>query len=152
MPQVTLKTHKDINRAINWFDRNATKALYSGEVVLILDRPGRTKDQNDKAWPMYRDFEPIKFNEKYWKAEDWKCFLLSAFNKEMPAVGLYGEPVSMGLSTSRLSKKRFSEFIEFIYSEGSQRGVIWSDPAMKFYQEICEHEKQKTKPKTKKVA
>jgi hypothetical protein len=73
---------------------------------------------------------------KKWKAEEWKCFLVSAFNDEVPAIGLRGEPVSLGLSTSKIGKRRFSDFIEFIYSEGSEMGVKWSEPSLAYYEEI----------------
>lgn len=126
----------EINELLNWVDLNCTKGLKAGPVVITLGREERTSRQNDKAWPMYRDFEQIEFNGRKWKDWQWKNFLISAFNQEMPAVGLLGEPVSMTQSTSGLSKKRFAEFIEFIYAEGSNRGVAWSEPAMVFYESI----------------
>lgn len=136
MPEYTMYKVEDMDRAFRWADQSITKALPAGPVVMKLCRELRTPEQNDKLWPMCRDFEPIEFNGKKWKAENWKCFLLSAFNGEMPAVGLLGEPVSMSLSTSKLSKKRFAELVEFIYATGSDRGVVWSDPALKAYEEL----------------
>ncbi len=136
-PEKTVTEHVQINKLLDWVDRNVTKALYSGPVVVSLGREGRSTLQNDKAWPMYRCFEPVLFNGRYWKEWQWKNFLMSAFNQEVPPVGFYGEPVPMCLSTSKMSKKRFSEFIEFVYAAGSERDVVWSDPAIKFYQENC---------------
>ena len=52
--------------------------------------------------------------------------------------GLLGEPVSMSLSSSGMSKKEFAELIEFIYSEGSTRGgVRWSEKAHSIYEEYA---------------
>lgn len=133
-----IREHIEINELLNWVDDMCTKALKGGTVVVTLGREERTGKQNDKAWPMYRDFEPIEFNGRTWKDWQWKNFLISAFNQEMPAVGLLGEPVSMTKSTSGLSKKRFIEFIEFIYAEGSNRGVRWSEPSLKAYEEYRE--------------
>ena len=47
--------------------------------------------------------------------------------------GLYGGGVAVGASTSKMSKKKFSEFVEFIYSEGTERGVMWSEPSLDTY-------------------
>jgi hypothetical protein len=132
----TVKGFSQFGDAVDWVRRNMQKGLEAGPVVITLGREERSSKQNDKAWPMYRDFEPILFNGRHWKAEQWKNFLMSAFNQEMPAIGLLGEPVSMTRSTSSLSKKRFAEFIEFIYAEGSNRGVRWSEPALEFYESI----------------
>jgi hypothetical protein len=136
MPEFKIETPSDIDRAFVWADGLITKALQAGTVVMELRRETRTKEQNDKAWPMFRDFEPITFMDKKWKAEEWKCFLVSAFNDEVPAIGLRGEPVSLGLSTSKIGKRRFSDFIEFIYAEGSEMGVKWSEPSLAYYEEI----------------
>lgn len=135
MASITITETTQIDAALRWVDRNTTSGLCDGPVVVTLGRESRTLDQNAKLWPMLNDFRPIVFNEKTWSAEQWKAFIMSAFNMEMPAVGLNGEPVSMGLSTKKLSKKRFSELIEFIYAAGSDRGVKWSEPAMKVYEE-----------------
>lgn len=132
----TVNDYASFGNAVEWVRRNLQKGLESGPVVITLGREERTSRQNDKAWPMYRDFEQIEFNGRKWKDWQWKNFLISAFNQEMPAVGLLGEPVSMTQSTSGLSKKRFAEFIEFIYATGSDRGVKWSEPAMVFYESV----------------
>jgi hypothetical protein len=136
MPEFKIETPSDIDRAFVWADGLITKALQAGTVVMELRRETRTKEQNDKAWPMFRDFEPIIFMGKKWKSEEWKCFLVSAFNNEVPATGLRGEPVSLGLSTSKVGKRRFSDFIEFIYAEGSEMGVKWSEPSLAYYEEM----------------
>ena len=102
-------------------------------------KPGDSgqRSKTTSRGPMYRCFEPVLFNGQLWKDKHWKNFLLSAFNDEIPAVGFNGEPVPMNLSTSNMSKRRFSEFIEFVYAAGAERDVSWSDPAIKFYEETC---------------
>jgi hypothetical protein len=137
MPSITVKDVREIDAALRWADRNTTSGLSGGPVVITLGREPRNNDQNAKLWAMLKDFTPIEFNGRKWDAESWKAFILSAFNQEMPAVGLNGEPVSMGLSSSKLSKKRFAELIEFIYATGSDRGVKWSEPALAAYKECA---------------
>jgi hypothetical protein len=130
MPEFKIETPSDIDRAFIWADGLITKALQAGTVVMELRRETRTKEQNDKA----SRIELSGRND--WSDEAWKCFLISAFNNEVPAIGLRGEPVSLGLSTSKIGKRRFSDFIEFIYSEGSEMGVKWSEPSLAYYQEL----------------
>jgi hypothetical protein len=36
-----------------------------------------------------------------------------------------------------MGKKEFAELIEFIYSEGSRRGVTWSEKAYSIYEEYA---------------
>jgi hypothetical protein len=121
-----------------WLFSMITRAIVAGPVIITLGRETRTKEQNRKLWPMCTDFEPVLFNGRLWKKEDWKCFLISAFRKEMPVVGLLGEPVSISLKTSSMGKKDFSEFIEFIYSEGARWGVVWSEQSLEVYEEYRE--------------
>lgn len=132
-----------INRLLEWVDKSVTAGMKTGDVQVSIDRPERSLDQNRKGWAMFRDFEPIEFNGRRWNSEAWKCFLASAFNQEMPAVGLMGEPVTIGTSTSRMTKERYREFIEFIYAAGSERGVRWSEPALSHYNEIVNLERVK---------
>lgn len=137
MPEFEIENITDIDKAFRWADPLIAKALKAGKVIMELRREIRSDEQNDKAWPMYRDFSRhAVLGGKKWKDEDWKSFLMSAFNNELPAVGLLGEPVMLGLSTKRLSKKRFSEFIEFIYAAGAEYKVVWSEPSLAFYEEM----------------
>ncbi len=43
--------------------------------------------------------------------------------------GIYGEPINLGRSTSKLSKELFSELIELILCFGAENGVVFRDPA-----------------------
>ena len=126
-----------IDKFFNWADPLITRALAAGDVIITLGRESRSNDQNAKLWAMCKDFETVEFNGRNWNQEAWKCFLLSAFRHEMPCVGLLGEPVSMSLSSSNMGKKEFADLIEFIYSEGSRRGVMWSEKANSIYQEYA---------------
>lgn len=145
MPSMIIKdsTPEKLYKLGEWVSRNTIKALPAGEVEVTLSRPNRSPEQNKKSWAMYTDFQQIEFNGRRWTKEDWKCFLESAFNKEMPAVGLCGEPVTLTKGTSKMSKKRFAEYVEFIYAEGTNRGVVWSDPSVELYKEYVKIEASK---------
>jgi hypothetical protein len=140
MTSRTIKEHSEINVLLNAVDFACTKALYSGPVEVVIQRPKdpRSLSQNKKLWALCGDFTASKIEiggRHNWTPEDWKCFLMSAFNSEMPVFGLNGEPVMLGLSTSKLSKKRFSELVEFIHATGSDKGVRWSEPSILIYEQ-----------------
>jgi hypothetical protein len=99
----------------------------------------RTEAQNRKMWPMLRDIsEQILWDGEYLKPEEWKDLLTAVFKDAKIVAGLYGGFVAVGLSTSRFTKKQFSDFIEFMYSEGAERGVTWSEEARDIYSQYRE--------------
>ena len=62
-------------------------------------------------------------------SDDWKDVLTAGFNREhlRIAQGLDSGVVLLGLRTSNFSKRRFSEFIEFLYATGVERGVEFEE-------------------------
>ena len=57
------------------------------------------------------------------------------FDPQNMVIGINGEVVNLNYSTSELNRDQFSEFIELIYSQGTEWGIVWSDPALKAYEE-----------------
>ena len=120
---------------------NAIRAVKQApqDHIVMIKGPTRTLDQNRLLWALCGDLaKQAEFQGKRWTSEDWKVFLMSAWRNEVPTVGLNGEPVTLHTSTRNLSKKAFSEFIEFIYATGSDFNVIWSDPTLEQYQNYRE--------------
>ena len=104
-----------------------------GALVTISDEP-RTHEQNRKLWPLLKDVsEQILWDGEHLTPEEWKDLLSAAFKSAKIVSGLYGGGVAVGTSTSKMGKKKFSEFIEFIYAEGAERGVLWSEPSLDTY-------------------
>jgi hypothetical protein len=93
----------------------------------------RTTDQNRKMWPLLEEVAAqTTLNGVQYDAEDWKIILLSGLNKsrklEMKVVkGIYGEPVNLGRSSSKLDKDLFSDLIELILAYGAEHGVIFKE-------------------------
>jgi hypothetical protein len=93
----------------------------------------RTTDQNRKMWPLLEEVaEQATLNGVQYDAEDWKIIFLSGLNKsrklEMKVVkGIYGEPVNLGRSSSKLDKELFSELIELIQWYGATHGVVFKE-------------------------
>lgn len=62
---------------------------------------------------------------------NWKSVLTAGFQQEMSmAQGVSGGTVMVGARTSKFSKRRMGEFLEFCNAFGSEKGVRWSDKAL----------------------
>lgn len=92
--------------------------------------PGRSLDQNSMLWPLLECFSkqllwPVNGEMVKLEPDEWKDILTAAFRQETVrlAMGLSGGMVMLGLRTSKMSKRDFSEFIEFILATAAQRGV-----------------------------
>ncbi len=68
--------------------------------------------------------------------QSWKSVLTAAFEKHSRmAQGIDGGVVMVGASTSNYGKKRFAEFIEYLYWFGSDRNVKWSERSRELIEE-----------------
>lgn len=106
-------------------------AAPDGHVVRIAEAT-RSLDQNALLWPLLECFAaqltwPVNGAQTALEADEWKDILSAAFEQESVrlAQGLNGGVVMLGRRTSQYGKKRFSEFIEFIYATGAARGVAF---------------------------
>jgi hypothetical protein len=97
-----------------------------------ISEPRRSLDQNALLWPLLECFSeqlrwPVNETLTKLEPEEWKDILSAAFEQETVrlAEGLNGGTVMLGRRTSQFGKRRFSEFIEFIYATGAQRGVMF---------------------------
>lgn len=113
--------------------RELRQRAEEGGVMVVLSTVLRTLDQNAKMWPMLNDFAdqvlwPIDGVPILLADHDWKALLTAAFERELRmAPGLHGGTVMLGASTSQYDKQKMSEFIEFMYAEGTERNVRWSE-------------------------
>lgn len=98
--------------------------------VVEVKEPTRTLDQNADQWPYLEAFSkqlqwPINGVMSWLTADEWKDILTAAFNEEMVRVspGLNGGMVMLGVRTSQMGKKRFSEWLEFLHATAAMRSV-----------------------------
>lgn len=94
-----------------------------------VKRKTRSVEQNKMLWSLLKCFE----EQKQWpvngvscklSSEEWKDLLTAAFKNETRiANGINGGIVMLGSKTSKMGKKMFSEFIEFIFASGAQLGI-----------------------------
>lgn len=138
-----LQTYEQIQPAVEWLGMMLRKGLQRGPAVVTITRPRRTLDQNAKLWPMLTDVaKQVEWVKDGYpcrmKPEEWKDLFTASLRKQSMAPGIDGGMVVLGLHTSRLTKRQFSDLIEVIYAFGSERGVEWSEPAKALYEEYRE--------------
>ena len=98
--------------------------------VVRVDEPTRSLDQNAALWPLLDAFSrqlqwPVNGRMVTMKPEEWKDVLSCAFRREQArlAMGLDGGVVMLGLRTSKMGKRAFSDFLEFMHATAVERGV-----------------------------
>lgn len=89
----------------------------------------RNLDQNAKLWAMLANVsKQVSYYGKTLSTEDWKSLFTGSLRgfELMPSIEGDGY-VMLGETTSNMSKKRFTELIEMIYSFGAENQVVWSE-------------------------
>ena len=95
--------------------------------VVTLAEPTRTLDQNSLLWPLLTEVsKQVDWYGNKLTADEWKDVFSAALKKQKVVPGLDGGFVVCGQSTSRMSKREFSDLVELIYAFGAERGVVWS--------------------------
>ena len=105
--------------------------------VVTVQEPTRSTDQNAAQWPILEAFAeqlqwPVNGAMVNLSAEEWKDVLTAAFQGETVrlAMGLNGGVVMLGLRTSQMGKRRFSEWLDFLHPTAALRGVtVYADEA-----------------------
>lgn len=126
----------EVERLVEW----GVDAYPSVEVAIRQEL--RSNDQNNKMWPMLTDISrQVTWHGKKYRPDDWKEIITGSWNdcEFLPNTENTGFVV-IGLSTSKLSKKRFSSLIEFIYAFGTTQGVKWSEQSKETYENYREKE------------
>jgi len=95
-----------------------------------IGEPTRNLEQNSAQWPILEAFSkqlqwPVNGNMVYMEPEEWKDVLTAAFRNETArlAMGLDGGVVMLGMRTSKMTKREFSEWLEFLHATAALRGV-----------------------------
>jgi hypothetical protein len=98
--------------------------------VVTIKEPNRSAAQNSAMWPILEAFAeqlewPVNGAMTKITPEDWKDILTAAFRNEQPrvAMGIDGGMVLLGQRTSKFGKGEFSEWLEFLWSVATARGV-----------------------------
>jgi hypothetical protein len=122
-PQLTLNCKADRDLAIR-----LVLDAQAGSRVVLKD-PKRTVEQNAKLSVLLTKIsKQVALGGVEYDMAEWKLIFLSALSRELRHEariirGIYGEPVNLGRSTSKLDKKVFSDLIELVYAFGAEHGV-----------------------------
>ena len=97
---------------------------------ITISEPNRTLEQNSAQWPILQAFAdqlqwPVNGQLVWMTPDEWKDVLTAAFKRETVrvAMGLDGGMVMLGMRTSQMGKKQFSEWMDFLHATAALRGV-----------------------------
>ena len=121
---ITLRSQADRDKASKW----AQGVPLTSKVV--FHGPGRTIPQNDALHAAIgdiakqRDYHGVKL-----PVREWKLLFLDALDSHVRMLpNLDGTGfVSVGKSTSALSKEEFTGLLSVVYEWGNRNGIVWSD-------------------------
>lgn len=94
------------------------------DAVLTIREANRTTDQNALLWSVLSDISRAKPDGRCHTPEVWKSLFMSACGHAVQfEMGLDGKPFPVGFRSSRLTKKQFSDLMEFIFSWCAEKGL-----------------------------
>lgn len=153
MKTITIKASEHQRNVMLRVWQMVTELIKGGPVVITLTRESKTREAEKKYHAMIRDIanQVTFFGKKKYASEVWKALLVDQFEQEKI---LMGEPlahpgqmitsmdgrrtITVRPSTTQFRKHEAAEFIEFLYAQGSDMGVQWSEPALAIYAEYRE--------------
>ena len=106
--------------------------LLAGHKLVITAREEtRNSEQNALMWVWLQAFSeqlqwPVNGAMVKLEPEEWKDVLSAAYKQETArlAMGLNGGFVLLGLRTSKMGKREFAEFLDFVQATAALRGVV----------------------------
>lgn len=121
---VALRSQADRDKVCKWVQN-----VDAGTRVTLKEAK-RTVPQNDRMWAALGEIaQQVPYHGLKLTADDYKLIFLDALKREVRMVpNLDGNGfVSLGRSSSDLSKDEFSMLLELIYAFGAQHGVVFSE-------------------------
>lgn len=123
---VVLDTAADRQKVIAW----ANKAPWGTRVE--WKAPKRTLDQNSRMWAMLTEVATqVPWHGIKLTPDDWKLIFMDALKRELRMVpNIEGNGfVSLGRSSSDMSKDEMTDLIELIFSFGAKHDVKFQEPS-----------------------
>lgn len=124
--QLVLSGQDQKAKAIAWI----RKAPWNTRVE--FKAPKRSIPQNDKMWAALTDVaEQLTWHGQKLSTDDWKCIFLSALKQELRLVpNITGNGfVTLGRSSSDLSKEEMANLLELIMAFGAEHDVHFQGAA-----------------------
>ncbi len=96
--------------------------------VMLLSEPTRSLDQNSAQWPYLEGFAKqkqlcINGVMQWVTSDDWKDVLTGCYNGEMRMALFDGKAIMLPQRTSKMGKKVFSNWMEFLVAAAAMQGV-----------------------------
>lgn len=93
--------------------------------VTIVCEPTRNLDQNAALWAILHEIsEQVVWHGRKLSPESWKHIFTASMKKMDVVPNLEGTGfVALGLSTSKMSKREFSDLLELIAAFAAERGI-----------------------------
>lgn len=96
---------------------------------LTFQEPKRTKEQNDRMWPMLTALSvQLEWYGQRLTPDDWKLVIMAGINQELRIVpNINGNGfVQLGRSSSKLSKVEMTQLMALIEAFAAEHGVaLW---------------------------
>ncbi len=121
---LVLATPAERYRAKMWIDKAPAYTR------LEFKAPRRSLEQNALMWVLLSEVaSQVRWHGIKLTADDWKLMMLDALKREVRMVpNIDGNGfVSLGRSSSDLSKEEMGDLIELIRAFGAQHGVVFAD-------------------------
>lgn len=164
MPSIKkiINSPSDIDRAMRWFDAQATIILNKGKVPFIAigydaeeTEEERTDLQRSKTHAMINDIAKqavfktpgLTVVMSNYDIEEAKALIVRWFERECAQLGeplrhgsrivvdpFTGEQITIRASTVKFLKSETINFTEWLYSTGADGNVKWSEKALKEYE------------------
>lgn len=102
----------------------AIRAAPDGYTCTIA-APVRNGEQNARLWACLNEIsEHVNWHGRKLSTEDWKHIFTASLKRMDVVPNLEGTGfVALGLSTSRMSKREFSDLLELVNAFAAERGV-----------------------------
>jgi hypothetical protein len=124
MSQLFILAHQEARR-------RAVQAVHDAPdgMVIKITEPTRNLEQNAAMWASLSDVsDQVDWYGRKLSAEDWKNVFTASLRKLEVVPNLDGTGfVALGQSSSRMTKREFSDLLELINAFAAEHGVVWSD-------------------------
>lgn len=128
------------------------KGLESGPVTVTLGRPSKSRLQEEKYHAMIGDIaDTVDVDGRKYDHETWKALLVDSFEQDLLSQGEglrhpsrtvvtldMMRAVTIRPSTTKFLKKEAGDFIEYLYSYGSNVGAVFSEKSLSIYEQYKE--------------
>lgn len=93
--------------------------------IVTVSEPTRSLDQNAALWVILSEIsERVVWHGRKLDAESWKHLFSSSLKRMDVVPNLEGTGfVALGLSTSKMTKREFSDLLELISAFAAERGI-----------------------------